>query len=170
MLCAPLTYTRRHFVPNRRPPFYPELVLCQTLALLFVHTTHIDCLNQFIFYCVRWYWSLSMFGESYNCPLLCTRGFVTLSFLALPTSQLLCLALLYSRFCFVFSTRVENWVICRPCLIVGLNDPVIKMPVRLWSFWLWWGCFEMVEGYLLAKDKDSIVLKTHSGLHLLKLP
>lgn len=40
MLCAPLTYTRRHFVPNRRPPFYPELVLSDTGFALRPYYTH----------------------------------------------------------------------------------------------------------------------------------
>lgn len=94
--CAPLTQTRCHFVPNRRQPFYSDDVMCQTLVGLSKHsdytvTVHTSCVPQplnFLFTS----WSQSTFGEPYNCPPPCTRGFVTLSlsFLALPTSQLLC--------------------------------------------------------------------------------
>lgn len=43
--CAPLTHTRRHFVPNSRQPFYSDTVMCQTLAGLSEHSDYTETVH-----------------------------------------------------------------------------------------------------------------------------
>lgn len=62
--CAPLTHTRRHFVPNSRPPFLLDPVKCQTLVDHSKHSDYTETVHTTVnlWTCcsvLRWYWSQS---------------------------------------------------------------------------------------------------------------
>lgn len=141
-------------------PFNSDPVMCQTLAGSFqafrLHRKLCPS-NLFLVLCSVGTGVSRRFGEPYNCPPPRTRGFVTLSlsFLALPTSQLLCFKLCRLPFLLCFHR---------------LRPPAEQMDhldrsasVTLWSaclcwlrsVWLWWGCPHFTAGGITLRQGQT---------------
>lgn len=104
MSCAPLTQTRRHFVPNRRQPFYwgPVSVrhrrVFSDIQTTQFNSPHKLCPPPHPCSTLRRYWSWSTFREPYNCPPPRTRGFVFPSFTYLTAAMLSFVVFLFPFF------------------------------------------------------------------------
>lgn len=123
--CAPLTHTRRHFVPNSKQPFLLDPVMCQTLAGLSKHSDYTETVHTTfnLWTCcsvLRWYWSQSASPTVHKG--ICYFVFPSFTYLT---------AAVLSYIVFPFPllssalTPAEQWII----MIVGLNDPPVNMPV-----------------------------------------